>query len=221
MRQTTYEIKTQDAVSLLTGAFTAATTDIISDTAHGLSFGAKVRLTTSDTLPAGLALLTDYYLVEVTANTFKLAINKPANSTDTYDVVDITDTGTGTQTWTVAGTSDAVLVEDYRHKELTVALEGMGASDSVTVKVKGSSREEMPDFGDVKSADNPWDYMGLVDQEAGDALAGDTGIVMADADDVKKLAINVDGIRWMAVEIAAQTDTGNTTVTTFLSLYND
>jgi hypothetical protein len=58
--------------------------------------GTKVRLTTTTTLPAGLATATDYYLIKLTDGTFKLAtsyVNALAGT-----AIDITDTGTGTHT---------------------------------------------------------------------------------------------------------------------------
>lgn len=53
-------------------------TDAIADTftltAHGLRTGdGPIRLTTDDTLPAGLALLTDYWVIRIDANTIQLA----------------------------------------------------------------------------------------------------------------------------------------------------
>jgi hypothetical protein len=78
--------------------FTAATSDICTATAHGLRTGDKVRLTTSNTLPAGLSLATTYFVIRLSADTFSLA------STDALAVagtaVDITGTGTGTHTVT-------------------------------------------------------------------------------------------------------------------------
>jgi len=74
-------------------AFTAATNDFITDVAHGLLNGDVVSFTTTDTLPAGLSLLTNYYVVEKTDDTFKVSLTKGGTA------VDITDTGTGTHTW--------------------------------------------------------------------------------------------------------------------------
>ena len=48
-------------------------TDTIAETAHGLSTGQSVRLTSSGTVPEGLAALTTYYVIRVDANNFKLA----------------------------------------------------------------------------------------------------------------------------------------------------
>ena len=80
------------------GNFTAAVTDICTKAAHGYLTGLKVQLTTTTTLPAGLSLATDYFVIYLSANTFKLAsslVNAQAGT-----AVDITDTGTGTHTIT-------------------------------------------------------------------------------------------------------------------------
>jgi len=78
--------------------FTAATTDICTDTAHGLKTGDKVRLTTTTTLPAGLSLATTYYVIYLSADTFSLATTDALAVAGT--AVNITDTGTGTHTIT-------------------------------------------------------------------------------------------------------------------------
>jgi hypothetical protein len=78
--------------------FTAATTDICTAAGHGLKTGDKVRLTTSNTLPAGLNLATTYFVIRLTADTFSLA-SSDANAV-AGTAVDITGTGTGTHTIT-------------------------------------------------------------------------------------------------------------------------
>lgn len=79
--------------------FTAdAGTDVITHTGYDIPTFSRVRLTTTTTLPGGLALATDYWTVRQSATTSKLAsslANAVANTT-----VDITDTGTGTHTIT-------------------------------------------------------------------------------------------------------------------------
>ena len=78
-------------------AFTAnAGTDVITATAHGLSDGDPIRLTTTDTLPAGLAASTDYYVRDKATNTFKLAASSGGTA------IDITNTGTGSHYWEYA-----------------------------------------------------------------------------------------------------------------------
>lgn len=58
--------------------------------------GTRVRLTTTTTLPAGLALATDYYVIRVSDTTFKLATSYANAVAGT--AIDITSTGTGTHT---------------------------------------------------------------------------------------------------------------------------
>ena len=54
----------------------ALLTYIVTATAHGFTTGTKVQLTTSGTLPTGLSLATDYYIIRLDANTFALATTK-------------------------------------------------------------------------------------------------------------------------------------------------
>jgi hypothetical protein len=82
--------------------FTAdAGTDIITMTStanipSNILTGTRVRLTTTTTLPAGLALATDYYAIKVTDSTFKLATSYANAIAGT--AINITDAGTGTHT---------------------------------------------------------------------------------------------------------------------------
>lgn len=81
-----------------------ATTDVnvtnntITEAAHGFPTGLKGQASTTDTLPAGLALTTDYFVIVVDADTYKLAtslVNALAGT-----AIDITDQGAGTHTFT-------------------------------------------------------------------------------------------------------------------------
>lgn len=82
--------------------FTAdASTDIITMTSttnipSNILTGTRVQLTTTTTLPAGLSLATNYYVIKVTDSTFKLATSY-ANAI-AWTAIDITSTGTGTHT---------------------------------------------------------------------------------------------------------------------------
>ena len=60
--------------------------------------GTRVRLTTTTTLPGGLATATDYYVIRVTDTTFKLATSYANAVAGT--AINITDAGTGTHTVT-------------------------------------------------------------------------------------------------------------------------
>lgn len=81
--------------SVKTGAnFTAATNDTITSNSHGLLNGDIVTVSSSTTLPAGLSATALYYVVQKADNTFKVSLTYGGTE------VDITDTGTGTHTWT-------------------------------------------------------------------------------------------------------------------------
>lgn len=49
------------------------TTDVITTAANGYYLGLKVRFTTTGTLPSGISLATDYFIIPVSATTFKIA----------------------------------------------------------------------------------------------------------------------------------------------------
>lgn len=79
--------------------FTAASgTDLLTATAHGLETGdGPIRVSNSGgALPTGLAAATDYWVIKVSADTFKLA----TSLTNAYagTAIDITADGSGTQT---------------------------------------------------------------------------------------------------------------------------
>lgn len=84
--------------------FTAdAGTDVITYTSttslpSNLLTGTRVRVSSSTTLPAGLAAATDYYLIRVDNDTCKLATSYANSIAGT--AINITDAGTGTHTMT-------------------------------------------------------------------------------------------------------------------------
>lgn len=84
-----------------------ATEDTITITAHGLTTGLKVQVSSATTLPAGLTGATDYFVIVVDADTFKLA-SSLANALAGTDV-DITDQGTGTHTITPTALAGAAV----------------------------------------------------------------------------------------------------------------
>ena len=80
--------------------FTAdAGTDVLTHAATvNLHNGGIVTLTTTGTLPAGLALATDYYVIRITATTIKLASSWADALAGT--AIDVTDAGAGVHTLT-------------------------------------------------------------------------------------------------------------------------
>src|SRR3990167_6053211 len=80
--------------------FTAATTDIATATDTILTLtGTEVEVSTTGTLPAGLAANTRYWLIYQSTTTFKFATSLANALAGT--AIDITDTGSGTHTITV------------------------------------------------------------------------------------------------------------------------
>lgn len=99
--------------------FTAdAGTDVITSAGHNLQNGDKVVLTTTGTLPAGLATSTAYYVRDKTTDTFKLSATNPFAA-----AVDITDAGSGTHTWT--------------NQSGTIVVSGLAAKNWLKIKVVG------------------------------------------------------------------------------------
>jgi hypothetical protein len=70
----------------------ASTNIFTTATAHGLFNNEIITLLTSTTLPSPLAVLTNYYVIVLSPTTFQLALTRNGAA------IDITDTGTGTQT---------------------------------------------------------------------------------------------------------------------------
>ena len=65
-------------------------TDVITIEDHGYVEEEKIQFTTTGTLPAGLSLVTDYYVKYLSENTFSVS------ATAGGDAIDITDVGSGT-----------------------------------------------------------------------------------------------------------------------------
>lgn len=99
---TTTEQATTNTISTRTATFTAdAGTDICTYTSttslpSNILVGTRVRFTTTTTLPAGLSLATDYYVIRIDNTTFKVATSYANAIAGT--AIDITDAGTGTHT---------------------------------------------------------------------------------------------------------------------------
>ena len=67
-----------------------ASTDVFTSSGHGLSNGSILELDSSDTLPSPLSDSIDYYVIDVTTNTFKVSLTEGGTA------VNITNTGVGT-----------------------------------------------------------------------------------------------------------------------------
>lgn len=70
-------------VKTSTVTMTIAAPGVVTWTAHGLSDGTKIVLTTTGALPTGLTAATTYYVVNSSANTFELSATKGGSSITT------------------------------------------------------------------------------------------------------------------------------------------
>lgn len=95
-----FEARTGATAILTTGNFIWSGTGNILTVAYDFVYtGHKVRFTTTNTLPTGLSINTDYYIIRVSATQIQVAtslVNALAGT-----VVAITGAGTGTHTWTL------------------------------------------------------------------------------------------------------------------------
>ena len=119
------------------------------------------------------------------------------------------------------GAGNYIRTESARHKLLRVSTSGMGAGDSIVVKVQASDAETAPDFDSASSLTNPWEYVDCKSLEDTSDVDGDGGIIINDADDTRRFEVNDNGARWITCNVTTLSDTSNTTVTATLSLFND
>ena len=171
-------------------AFTVATaTDICTSEAHGLSDGDALVLTTATTLPAGLSLLTEYYVISKTTNTFQLSTNVDGSA------VDITTTGAGAHTYHLQGRKIYCGDADY----INITTYGNATCDML-VKVIGSTDEDAPNFGEVLSSTNKYQYIDCIYLLDASSIDGGTGFDPVEST-VKQFSANVDGLSWITLGV--------------------
>lgn len=89
-------------------------------TTHGLETGdGPIQFTTTDTLPTGLALLTDYWVIKVNAGTIKVAASLADAAAGT--AVPFSDVGAGTHTFEGAS---AITIKWFEYGNLGKASDG-------------------------------------------------------------------------------------------------
>lgn len=185
------DIKIFAAGAKLSAAFTAAVTDIITSAAHGLSEEDRIQVSSSTTLPAGLSASTDYFVRDVTTNTFKVSTTKGGAA------VDITDTGTGVHTFVLKGKK--ILVSDAEAIILAINTQN---SANFTLQVQGSTQEDV-DFNAAASPTNRHSYLQIVDLDTGTKYAGNVGYVLAGVDKNLMFEVNVSGMRWVTLLVSS------------------
>lgn len=155
-RFSVHSVATVNTPSAALSAAAAVTTgtDTITATAHGFTTGLKGQFTTSGGLPAGLSTSTDYFIVVVDANNYKVATSLANALIPT--VVDITTQGTGNHTFTptaLAGAtvqfiwsnrSDAILIDPYTYT--ASHWNSVGAAIAITVTAPNTLQVVDPEY---------------------------------------------------------------------------
>lgn len=93
--------------SLTNKTFNSVSLNSFSVTSHGYETGLKVRFTTSGSLPTGLSLLTDYYLIKISADTLMVASSQVNALNGEFLTIS---GGSGTHTISVQSFSGAYLL---------------------------------------------------------------------------------------------------------------
>ncbi len=132
--------ETDNPLTFAAFPFTANVTTppgILTATAHGrLTGDGPVRLTTTHVLPAGLALLTDYWVIAVSANTFRLAASFEDAMASVPVQVTVTSAGTGVHTLSAtveslrAGAEQITVVSTYVTATLSMQCYGSSPTGS-------------------------------------------------------------------------------------------
>jgi len=120
-------VVTNDAPSA--GTFTCAVTDICTKSTHGFVTGLIAQVSSTTTLPTGLSGATNYYVIKIDTNTFKLASS--LNNAVAGTAIDISGTGTGTHTITPTALAGASV-------KLQASLDGTNFAD-VNIKATGDA----------------------------------------------------------------------------------
>jgi len=127
------------------GFTVTVSTEVVSLTNHGFAEDDRVRLTTTNTLPAGLGLVLHYYVVNASQNTFQLSLTLGGAA------VNITDTGTGTHTASTGTSIDITDTGTGLHSyQSGIALDG-----SSTPEVRRYVLTYVAKYGDVEQEGAP------------------------------------------------------------------
>lgn len=108
------------------------------------------------------------------------------------------------------GIGKSIDVTDFRHAVVYISTDG-GGDAALTCKIQGSVSEDAPTFSAAQSVSNQWDYIQAKDLEDGSSIDGDTGFVVAGADDYRMWEVNINGLKWLNAIVTAHSE-GEVTV---------
>lgn len=96
----------------------------------------------------------------------------------------------------VAVASEPMLVKPSRHIVLEIVTTGFTG----TLKIVGSMKDRVPDFGVARGLNNPFEYIEGKDmQDTGTPITGDTGISFTGSTDVRLIEVNSNILAWLGV----------------------
>jgi hypothetical protein len=114
---------------------------------HGFSTGLKGQLTSTGTLPAGLSLLTDYFIIVVDANTVKFATT--LNNANAGTAVNLTDDGSGVATFTSTALAGAnVKIQKRANEDMDWV--DVAAATNITADVSLSFEVTDPQYRQIR-----------------------------------------------------------------------
>lgn len=167
---------------------TNATPIVVTDVAHLLATGDTVTVISHATNTAANGTWT---VTRVSANTFSLdgsVGNGIGGASGSWAKVD----------------APAIFTDDAERFSLTIDTDG-GADAAMTLKFWASDQELAPDAALARSSSNQYDFVDIIDKEDGASTDGDTGFVVATADDNRQYDVNINSARWIGVMPTAGT----------------
>lgn len=141
--QAILDVNTPSAVVCASASAVNATDNLFTKAAHGLTTGLKVQVTTSSALPTGISALTDYFVVVVSSSTFKLS-DTLAHALAGTDIIDISDTGTGNQTFTPVALAGGSIELQKSNDKTNWSIEG--SATNVTADATVWFEKDRPSF---------------------------------------------------------------------------
>jgi len=128
--QSVIDVNTPADDTFVDGDVTVAT-DLVTITAHGLFTGLKLQLTTTGTLPGGLSTSTDYFIINLSANTISFA-SSLANAIAGTAVTISSAAGGGTHTIDITALAAATISYQRTNISDDANDPGVGASTTAT-----------------------------------------------------------------------------------------
>jgi hypothetical protein len=145
--QAVIDVNTPAAVIVPSSAITFGS-DNFQSTAHGFTTGLKVRIATDDTLPGPLLVATDYFVIVIDADNFKLASTLVLALAGTP--INLTNDGVGNQTVTpsaIAGGTIKLQQSDIENPSASASStdwSDLGSATNITVDASPYLEKDRP-----------------------------------------------------------------------------